>query len=130
MSCSSQWQPRTVRQRISRGGLLARSIRKHRTQEHLKSLCLRAALLGVVLFAVGMLTQPLTSAAGAKSQAVRAQAQEIASGKELFHQHCAPCHFEESGAQKIGPGLKGLYGRTFSNGTKVTDAGLARWIAS
>ena len=34
----------------------------------------------------------------------------------------------QSNAQKIGPGLKGLYARPFSNGKKVTDAGLTRWI--
>lgn len=52
-----------------------------------------------------------------------------ASGKELFHQHCASCHFTETTAQKIGPGLKSLYARLkFSNGNKVTDASLARWI--
>jgi cytochrome c len=51
------------------------------------------------------------------------------SGKELFHQHCASCHFTETTAQKIGPGLKSLYARLkFSNGNKVTDASLARWI--
>ncbi len=58
-----------------------------------------------------------------------AQAQRVPSGKELFQQHCASCHFAEATAQKIGPGLKGLYTRlTFSNGKKVTDAGLTKWI--
>jgi mono/diheme cytochrome c family protein len=55
--------------------------------------------------------------------------QQGASGKELFHRHCASCHFAEATAQKIGPGLKGLYARlTFSDGKRVTDANLSKWI--
>jgi len=56
-------------------------------------------------------------------------ADQTAFGKDLFRQHCASCHFAETGAQKIGPGLKGLYVRLkFSDGQKVTDASLTRWI--
>jgi len=56
-------------------------------------------------------------------------AREASSGKELFNQHCASCHFPETTAQKIGPGLQGLYRRlTFSDGKKVTDASLTKWI--
>jgi mono/diheme cytochrome c family protein len=52
-------------------------------------------------------------------------------GKDLFRQHCASCHFAETSAQKIGPGLKGLYPRlTFSDGKKVSDAALGKWIES
>ena len=54
--------------------------------------------------------------------------QENVSGKELFQQHCASCHFATTTAQKIGPGMKGMYARPFSDGKKVTDAGLAKWI--
>ena len=57
------------------------------------------------------------------------EAQQIASGKGLFQEHCASCHFTDTTAQKIGPGLKGLYSRlAFSDGKKVSDAGLAKWI--
>ena len=55
-------------------------------------------------------------------------ADQTAYGKDLFRQHCASCHFAETSAQKIGPGLKGMYARPFSNGKKVTDAGLTKWI--
>jgi len=56
-------------------------------------------------------------------------ADQTAFGKDLFRQHCASCHFADSAAQKIGPGLKGLYVRlTFSDGKKVTDANLTKWI--
>jgi mono/diheme cytochrome c family protein len=58
-------------------------------------------------------------------------ADQKAFGKDLFRQHCASCHFAETSAQKIGPGLKGLYPRlTFSDGKKVTDAALGKWIES
>jgi cytochrome c len=54
---------------------------------------------------------------------------EVASGKTVFGQRCAICHYSESTAQKIGPGLKGLYTRSrFADGKKVDDAGVAHWI--
>ena len=63
-----------------------------------------------------------------KSAAAPSDAQQ-ALGKDLFHEHCASCHFTDTTAQKIGPGLKGLYVRlTFSDGRKVTDAGVTKWI--
>jgi mono/diheme cytochrome c family protein len=61
--------------------------------------------------------------------AIASRAQSDASGKDLFNQHCASCHFTETTAQKIGPGLKGLYKRqTFADGKKITDATVTRWI--
>ncbi len=51
------------------------------------------------------------------------------SGKQLFQQHCASCHYAKTAAQKIGPGLKGLFARgTFADHKKVTDSSLAKWI--
>ena len=51
-------------------------------------------------------------------------------GKELFEKKCAMCHFADSDAKKIGPGLKGLSKRgTFTvNGNKVTTESLTTWI--
>jgi len=49
-------------------------------------------------------------------------------GKDLFRRHCASCHFAESSAQKIAAGMKGLYARGFSDGKKVTDAGVTQRI--
>jgi len=52
-------------------------------------------------------------------------------GKELFDQKCGICHFADSDAKKIGPGLKGLYKRgtfTVNNNNKVTDDNLKTWI--
>jgi cytochrome c len=51
-------------------------------------------------------------------------------GKEVFEKKCAMCHFADSDAKKIGPGLKGLSKRgTFTvNGNKVTTEALTTWI--
>jgi mono/diheme cytochrome c family protein len=54
----------------------------------------------------------------------------VARGKEVFDKKCAVCHYADSDAKKIGPGLKGLSKRgTFSlNNNKVTDETLKNWI--
>jgi cytochrome c len=51
-------------------------------------------------------------------------------GKDVFDKKCGMCHFADSDAKKIGPGLKGLYKRgTFTvNNNKVTDELLKTWI--
>jgi cytochrome c len=53
-----------------------------------------------------------------------------ARGKEIFEQKCAICHYADSDAKKIGPGLKGISKRgTFTvNNNKVTDETLKTWI--
>lgn len=57
------------------------------------------------------------------------KAREVASGKAVFDQRCEICHYTESTAQKIGPGLKGLYARMrFAGGEKVKDAVVTHWI--
>jgi cytochrome c2 len=51
-------------------------------------------------------------------------------GKEVFEKKCAMCHFADSDAKKIGPGLKGISKRgTFTiNGSKVTTESMTKWI--
>lgn len=51
-------------------------------------------------------------------------------GKEIFEKKCAVCHYADSEAKKIGPGLKGISKRgTFTvNNNKVTDETLKTWI--
>ena len=51
-------------------------------------------------------------------------------GKEVFDEKCGVCHFADSDARKIGPGLKGIGKRgTFTvNNNKVTDESLKTWI--
>ena len=53
----------------------------------------------------------------------------INAGRIIFNQRCEICHFIDSDAQKIGPGLKGLFARPrFADGTKVTEASVAKII--
>lgn len=61
-------------------------------------------------------------ASGSKGSAAR--------GKEIFDNKCGVCHYADSDAKKIGPGLKGIGKRgTFTvNGNKVTDESLKTWI--
>jgi cytochrome c len=50
-------------------------------------------------------------------------------GQTLFAGRCAICHYDRSEAQKMGPGLKGIYARgKFADGKKVDDAGMTAWI--
>lgn len=90
----------------------------------LASIAVAAALTICVISGVAQSarTSPGSNAAAATS------VQMVSEGKILFRLHCASCHYAESRAQKISVGLKGLYGRGFSNGRKVTDVGLAKWI--
>ena len=69
-------------------------------------------------------------AAPPKKASSHAAAGSAARGKEVFEKKCAICHFADSDAKKIGPGLKGLSKRgTFSvNGNKVTTEALTTWI--
>ena len=53
----------------------------------------------------------------------------IARGLTVYKDRCAICHFNESEAKKIGPGLAGIYRRgKFTDGGKVDDASLEKWI--
>lgn len=83
---------------------------------------LRGALLLGIIFSLSALGQAVRKDSNTKST------QENVSGKEIFQRNCASCHFATTTAQKIGPGLKGMYRRPFSDGKKVTDAGLAKRI--
>jgi mono/diheme cytochrome c family protein len=67
---------------------------------------------------------PAKKSAGGGSVAAAAR------GKEVFDKKCGVCHYADSDAKKIGPGLKGIGKRgTFSvNNNKVTDESLRTWI--
>ncbi len=41
-------------------------------------------------------------------------------GKELFQEKCAVCHFEDSTDKKIGPGLAGIKDGTLPSGKEAT----------
>jgi len=54
---------------------------------------------------------------------------EVASGKQQYSVQCAVCHFANSTAKKIGPGLKSIYSRgKFAGGEKVDDESMRKWI--
>jgi len=90
-------------------------------------------VLGIVALAVAgaVLAQdePKKDAPAPKKSA-NASAGSATRGKEVFDKKCAMCHFADSDAKKIGPGLKGLSKRgTFTvNGNKVTTEALTTWI--
>ena len=53
-----------------------------------------------------------------------------ATGKEVFEQYCAGCHYTNKRASKIGPGLKGLSRRRKmpASGRRVTDTNLRKQL--
>ena len=63
------------------------------------------------------------------SKGSHASAAAVARGKEIFDKKCAVCHYADSDAKKIGPGLKGISKRgSFTvNKNKVTDEALKTW---
>jgi cytochrome c2 len=55
----------------------------------------------------------------------------VARGRIVYHDRCAICHFSESDAMKIGPGLKGIFKRgKYANGGKVDDASMEKWVVN
>ena len=89
-------------------------------------------VLGIVTLAVAgaVLAQEQPRKASLKYAASPGAAGSAVRGKEVFEKKCAMCHFADSDAKKIGPGLKGLSKRgTFTvNGNKVTTESLTTWI--
>jgi len=89
-------------------------------------------ILGIAIFAVAgaLLAQDQPEKAAPKKKSSRAAAGSATRGKEVFEKKCAVCHFADSDAKKIGPGLKGISKRgTFTvNGGKVTSESLKTWI--
>jgi len=66
----------------------------------------------------------------AKKSTGGGSAAAVARGKDVFDKKCGVCHYADSDAKKIGPGLKGIGKRgTFTvNNNKVTDESLKTWI--
>jgi len=89
-------------------------------------------LVGIAaLTAAGVMFAQSNPPAKEKSQSKKGASNGAATrGKEVFDQKCALCHYADSDAKKIGPGLKGLSKRgTFTvNSNKVTDESLKTWI--
>jgi mono/diheme cytochrome c family protein len=86
-------------------------------------------VLGMALLAVAgavFAQSPPTKSPGKKS----ASNGSATRGKDVFDKKCVVCHYADSDAKKIGPGLKGMSKRgTFTvNNAKVTDEALKTWI--
>ena len=87
-------------------------------------------LLGVATLAVAGAVYAQDDAKPAPKKDTGANAAAIERGKEVFDKKCGVCHYADSDAKKIGPGLKGIGKRgTFTvNNNKVTDESLKTWI--
>jgi mono/diheme cytochrome c family protein len=90
-------------------------------------------VLGTAVLAVAgaaLAQDPPAKAPAKKSAGGGATAAAAARGKEVFDKKCGVCHYADSDAKKIGPGLKGIGKRgTFTvNNNKVTDEALKTWI--
>lgn len=84
---------------------------------------MRISLVVVMLIAAGMVE------AQHKARMKATESSDVARGEEVYEKSCAICHFATSAEKKIGPGLKGIMKREkFSNGWKVDDENLRRWI--
>jgi mono/diheme cytochrome c family protein len=89
-------------------------------------------LLGIAVLAVSgaVFAQDPDAKPPAKKSTGGGSAAAAARGKDVFDKKCGVCHYADSDAKKIGPGLKGIGKRgTFSvNNNKVTDESLRTWI--
>jgi cytochrome c len=86
------------------------------------------AILGCWLLVVAAIPAR-TLAAQAQEKEASAPSGDIVKGQAIFNDRCAICHYDQSTAQKMGPGLKGIYARgKFANGRKVDDAAMTDWI--
>lgn len=90
-------------------------------------LVLGMALLGM---SVAVLAQDSSPTKSAPKKTTGKSSGSATKGKEVFDQKCGICHFADSDAKKIGPGLKGISKRgTFTvNNNKFTEESLKTWI--
>jgi mono/diheme cytochrome c family protein len=87
-------------------------------------------ILGIALLGISVAVAAQDPAAKSAPKKTAATKGSATKGKEVFDQKCGICHFADSDAKKIGPGLKGISKRgTFTvNNNKVTDDNLKTWI--
>lgn len=89
-------------------------------------------VLGIAILAVAgaVYAQDQDAKPSTKKAAAGASSAAATRGKEVFDKKCGVCHYADSDAKKIGPGLKGIGKRgTFTvNNNKVTDESLKTWI--
>jgi mono/diheme cytochrome c family protein len=91
-----------------------------------------AVFLGAALClaaAAGIPAQSSRPSDESRGGSARVGAADVSAGQALYQQKCEICHYSESEAKKVGPGLKDLYPRgKFANGKKVNDSSVALWI--
>jgi mono/diheme cytochrome c family protein len=87
-------------------------------------------ILGIAVLGISVAVAAQDPAAKPAPKKAAAAKGSATKGKEVFDQKCGVCHFADSDAKKIGPGLKGISKRgTFTvNNNKVTDDNLKTWI--
>jgi mono/diheme cytochrome c family protein len=89
-------------------------------------------ILGIAALAIAgaVNAQNVPEKKSGKSGSTKGSSAAVARGKAVFDKSCGVCHYADSDAKKIGPGLKDLSKRgTFSvNSNKVTDENLKNWI--
>jgi mono/diheme cytochrome c family protein len=87
-------------------------------------------ILGIAVLGISVAVAAQDPAAKPAPKKAAAAKGSATKGKEVFDQKCGICHFADSDAKKIGPGLKGISKRgTFTvNNNKVTDENLKAWI--
>jgi mono/diheme cytochrome c family protein len=87
-------------------------------------------ILGIALLGLSVAVLAQDPPAKTPPKKTAASKGSATKGKEVFDQKCGICHFADSDAKKIGPGLKGISKRgTFTvNNNKVTDENLRTWI--
>jgi len=90
-------------------------------------------LVLIAMISVGVMAQVKSPPNSPASNDARpgGESAAIARGLGVYKDRCAICHFSESDAKKIGPGLKGIYKRgKFPDGGNVNDASMEKWILS
>jgi len=89
-----------------------------------------AAAIAALAISTAVLAQDPPAKKSSPAGNAKSSAAAAARGKEVFEKKCAICHYADSDAKKIGPGLKDISKRgTFTvNGNKVTDETLRTWI--
>lgn len=103
---------------------------EHSVQGNFSVRVFAAAAIAALAISTAVLAQDPPAKKSSPASNSKSSAEAAARGKEIFEKKCAICHYADSDAKKIGPGLKDISKRgTFTvNGNKVTDETLKTWI--
>lgn len=81
---------------------------------------LLALLAGLLSLAPPLEGQGAKSRSAARPAPAAARAADPVAGKQIYKSKCAICHFDTSTAERVGPGMKGLF-----QAEKLARSGLA-----